>query len=142
MQHIVSLSGGVSSALAADRVIQRYGREHVTLWFADTNWEDEDLHRFLSDCMKRWGGELLTYRDGRTPLQVAEDERIIPNQKLAPCTFRLKIEPFSEYLATMEKPVTVYLGLDWTEIHRMEAPKRRYEEIDGVSVDFPLMWKP
>lgn len=142
MRHIVSLSGGVSSALAADRAINRYGRENVTLWFADTSWEDDDLHRFLGDCMARWGGELVTYRDGRTPLEVAEGQRIIPNQRVAPCTSILKIEPFARHLKTVAKPVTVYLGLDWTEMHRMDAPKRNYEAIEGVTVDYPLLWKP
>ena len=40
--HIVSLSGGIASAVAADRVIGRYG-DDVELWFADTSWEDDDL---------------------------------------------------------------------------------------------------
>lgn len=142
MQHIVSLSGGVSSALAAERTINRFGRDSVTLWFADTSWEDEDLHRFMADCMTRWGGELIAYRDGRTPLQVAEDQRIIPNQKLAPCSRVLKIDPFAKWLETQPKPATVHLGLDWSESHRIDAPRRRYEAIDGVTVDFPLMWKP
>lgn len=140
--HIVSLSGGISSALAADRVINRYGRDNTTLWFADTSWEDEDLYRFLDDCMKRWGGQLVRYCDGRTPLEVAEDVQLIPNQKRAPCTRILKIEPFVKFLATQLKPLTVHLGLDWTEMHRMDAPKRNYEATEGVTVDFPLMWKP
>lgn len=142
MNHIVSLSGGVSSAVAADRVIQKYGRENVTLWFADTNWEDEDLHRFMADCMIRWGGEMVVYKDGRTPLQVADQEKLIPNQKIAPCTRVLKIEPFVKFLETIEKPVTVYLGLDWREQDRMAAPKKNYEVIEGVKVDYPLMWEP
>jgi hypothetical protein len=142
MHHIVSLSGGISSALAADRVINRYGRDNVTLWFADTSWEDADLHRFLADCMARWGGELATYKDGRTPLGVAESQNIIPNQRVAPCTYELKIKPFVKYIKTQVKPLTVHLGLDWTEMHRLEAPKRNYEAIKGVAVDYPLMWKP
>ena len=36
MKHIVSISGGSASAVAAERVIERYGSENVTLWFADT----------------------------------------------------------------------------------------------------------
>jgi hypothetical protein len=142
MQHIVSLSGGVSSAIAAERVIQRYGKDAVTLWFADTSWEDEDLYRFLDDCCKRWDLQPVVYREGRNPLEVAEDQHIIPNQKLAPCTHRLKIEPFVRYIAGLDKPLTIHIGLDWTETHRMTAPRRRYEEIDGVAVDFPLMWEP
>lgn len=142
MKHIVSLSGGVSSAVCADRVIQRFGRENVTLWFADTSWEDADLYRFMADCMARWGGELVIYKDGRNPLEVAEDVKLIPNDKIAPCTRILKIEPFVRFLETIEKPVTVYLGLDWREQDRMEAPKANYEAISGVSIEFPLMWEP
>lgn len=125
MHHIVSLSGGISSALAADRVINRYGRENVTLWFADTSWEDEDLYRFVDDCMVRWGGELVRYQDGRTPLEVAEGQNIIPNQRVAPCTYKLKIEPFIRYLKSADKPLTIHLGLDWSETHRMDAPHGR-----------------
>ncbi|HEU5013923.1 MAG TPA: hypothetical protein VFT66_15490 [Roseiflexaceae bacterium] len=142
MNYIVSLSGGVASAVAADRAIQRYGREAVTLWFADTSWEDEDLYRFLDDCMQRWGGDLIRYCDGRTPLEVAEDVKLIPNQRRAPCTLKLKIEPFVKYIKAQPKPLTVLLGLDWKEQHRMVRPKANYEAIDGVTVDYPLMWKP
>lgn len=140
--HIVSLSGGVSSAITAERVIERYGREHVVLWFADTNWEDPDLHRFMADCMERWGGQLLIYKDGRNPLQVAEEHNIIPNQRVAPCTRELKIEPFYEYISIVPKPITVYLGLDWREVDRMEAPRRNYEAMEGVTVEYPLAWEP
>ena len=55
MKHIVSLSGGTASAVAADRVLKRYGAEDTTLWFADTSWEDEDLYRFLKDLEAYWG---------------------------------------------------------------------------------------
>jgi len=142
MIYICSISGGVPSAVATERVIQRFGRENVVIWFANTSWEDEDLYRFVRDCMKRWGGELVEYRDGRTPLQVAEDKSIIPNQRIAPCSFKLKIEPFTKFLKSHSKPVTVCLGLDWSEVHRMDAPKKNYESINGVTVDYPLMWKP
>ena len=101
MIHVASLSGGVSSAFATDRAIERYGRENVKIWFADTSWEDDDLHRFMGECMARWGGELLYYKDGRTPLEVADDEHIIPNYRLAPCTRVLKIEPFMRFLLTL-----------------------------------------
>lgn len=142
MNYIVSLSGGVASAVAADRAITRYGREQVTLWIADTNWEDEDLWRFVYACLDRWGGGLVVYRDGRTPLQVAEDRQIIPNQKIAPCSMELKIKPFVAFLSEQPKPLTVLLGLDWKEQHRMAAPKRNYEALDGVTVDYPLLWQP
>lgn len=142
MKYIVSLSGGVSSAVAADRAIQKYGRANVTLWIADTSAEDADLWRFVDDCMRRWGGEILKYCDGREPLEVFEDNHIVPNNRVAPCTHELKIEPFVKYLKAHPKPVTVLLGLSWDEQHRMQAPRNRYEAIEGTSVDYPLMWKP
>ena len=142
MRHVVSLSGGTASAFAAERVIQRVGIENVTLWFADTKWEDEDLYRFLNDLEQLWGKAILRAEDGRTPLQVAEDRKLIPNQRRAPCSLVLKIEPFTKWLKKQPKPITVYLGLDWTEPHRHATPKKRYEEIDGVTVEYPLMWEP
>lgn len=155
MYYIVSLSGGISSAVAADLTISRYGRNKVVLWFADTLAEDEDLYRFLDDCMKRWGGKLYRHCDGRTPEQVAEDKHIIPNQKVAPCTHVLKIEPFTRWLWCVPRPVTVLLGLSWTEQHRIDQrqfwhrknggwkPPTGYSaKIPGVYEDFPLLWKP
>ena len=58
MKHIVSLSGGTASAVAANRVIQRKGKDNVILWFADTSWEDEDLYRFLIDLENFWDKEI------------------------------------------------------------------------------------
>jgi len=141
MKHIVSISGGSASAVAANRVLERYPTDTV-LWFADTLWEDPDLHRFLRDLEQHWGRSIIRHVEGLTPLQVAEKRKIIPNQRLAPCSLVLKIEPFRRYIKAQPKPLTIHLGLDWTEMHRMEAPKRRYEELQGISVDFPLMWEP
>lgn len=140
--HVVSLSGGTASARAADRVIARYGKQAVTLWFADTSWEDEDLHRFLADLEDHWGIPIHRYKDERTPLQVAEDRKIIPNQRRAPCSLELKIIPFRKFLDTMPRPLTVHLGLDLTEQHRATRPVKEYTAIPGVSVDLPLLWKP
>lgn len=142
MKHIVSLSGGTASAVAADRVINRYGKENVTLWFADTNWEDEDLHRFMEEILARWNMDYVYSADGRNPLQVAEDRQIIPNQRRAPCSLVLKQERFRAFLIEFPKPVTVHLGLDWTEEHRWARPKAEYESFEGVTVEFPLTWKP
>ena len=142
MKHVVSLSGGTASAVTADRVIERYGPENTTLWFADTNWEDEDLYRFLEDLEAYWGMVIVRYKDGRTPLEVAEEHKIIPNNGLAPCSFELKVKPFRQFIEQRPKPITVHLGMDFTEQHRMITPKAKYEEIAGVTVDYPLMWEP
>lgn len=142
MKYVSSLSGGAASAVAHTRAMERYGKENVVAWFADTQWEDDDLYRFLNDLENYWQQKIIRHTEGLTPLQVAENEKIIPNQKLAVCSRVLKQKPFKKFIEAYEKPVTVLLGLDWSEQHRMIAPKKVYESIPGVSVDFPLMWKP
>ena len=142
MKHVVSLSGGTASAVAADRVLERYGHSDVSLWFADTSWEDEGLYQFLKDLETFWEKKIIRFRDGRIPLEVAEQKRIIPNQRRAPCALELKIKPFVKFLHGVAKPVTVHLGLDWTESHRAVRPRKEYEGMAGVTVDLPLMWEP
>jgi len=141
MNHIISISGGLGSAVAADRVIERYGRDSTTLWFADTLWEDADLYRFLDDCMARWGGELVRHCDGRTPMDVWRERQLIPMSGFMPCGDVLKIDPFTAFVSRFFwKPVTVHLGLAWGETSRLDAPRRRYHALSGVQVDFPLLW--
>jgi hypothetical protein len=142
MKRIVSVSGGMQSALCADRVVERFGAGTVELWFADTLVEDADLYRFLGDLERRWGAAISRHSRGETPLEVGERKRIIPNQKIAPCTFALKIEPFMAHLEACPKPATVYLGMAWWEQHRMATPRERYEAVPGVTVDYPSLWKP
>ena len=68
----MSLSGGTASAVAGDRILNAYSRENVTFWFADTSWEDEDLYRYLNDLEHYWEITIVRFKDGRTPLEVAE----------------------------------------------------------------------
>lgn len=145
MRYAVSLSGGLASAVSADRAIERYGRGNVLLTFADTSWEDEDLYRFLADLEKRWGGEPITRLcDGRTPLGVAEDRQIIPNSNLAPCSYELKIKLLDALDEAAPKPLTRLLGLDWREMDRVKRMRAKYEPRaeQGWYVDFPLLWEP
>ena len=155
MIHICSFSGGLSSAVMTDRVIKKYSRKKIIIWIADTLIENEDLWRFVSDCMKQWGGKLFKHVDGRTPFDVAEQKQIIPNQKIAPCTFELKIKPFTNWLWKLSKPVTIHLGYSNDEFSRIDkrrfyhrvgnklkTPKGYGRRIHGVYEDFPLIWYP
>jgi hypothetical protein len=141
MIHVVSLSTGLSSAITGDRVLTRYGKESARFVFMDTKIEDEDNYRFMDECLSRWNVPIITLADGRTPYEVSHSQNVIPNSRVAPCTFRLKIQLFRKWLATQEKPITIHIGYDFTEMHRIEATKNNYEKL-GYSVDFPLLWKP
>jgi hypothetical protein len=141
LKHIISFSTGLSSALTVERVINRYGKSAVEIVFMDTKIEDGDNYRFMDDCRRRWNMPITTLAEGRTPYQVFADQSIIANQKIAPCTFRLKIEPFVAYLETISDPVTIHIGYDFSEIHRCEATTKNYNA-RGWDVDYPLLWKP
>jgi len=141
MIHVVSFSSGLSSALTAVRVIDRYGLDNTRLVFMDTLFEDADNYRFMSDFERTFDVEIIRLAEGRTPYEVSRAQHVIPNQKLAPCTFRLKIEIFRAWLADQEKPLTIHIGYDFAETHRSEPTRRNYEGL-GYEVDFPLLWKP
>ncbi|MFC0213887.1 hypothetical protein ACFFK0_15760 [Paenibacillus chartarius] len=63
--------------------------------------------------------------DGRTPWQVFRDERYIGNSRVDPCSKILKRNLCFRWLEQNCDPgkTIVYLGLDWTEMHRYERAK-------------------
>lgn len=126
-QHVVSFSGGVCSFWAAHRVIQRFGKDEVTLLFADTMIEDEDLYRFNVDAAAYFGVPITRIADGRTPWDVMRDERIVGNSRIDPYSKLLKRELLGKWMRanSVEMAATLYLGLDWTEVHRLTRLRDR-----------------
>lgn len=120
-QHVVMWSGGITSWATARHVIQQYGPAHTTLLFADTLAEDEDLYRFNRDATAQLGAELVTVTDGRDPWTLFEQKRWIGNARIAPCSQALKQQPCREWLKRHTDPdsTTLYLGIDWSETHRL-----------------------
>ena len=47
MKHIVSFSGGMGSFAEAKSCVDKFGKENVSLLFADTLGEAPDLYRFI-----------------------------------------------------------------------------------------------
>lgn len=115
-------SGGAGSWGAAKRVAERHGTDDLTLLFADTLIEDEDLYRYLGEAAANVGGELVRLEEGRDPWQIFFDERFLGNTRIDPCSKILKRQLMRGWLEQNRDPddTTVYLGFDWTEIHRME----------------------
>ena len=140
--HIVSISSGLSSALVACRVIERYGMKNTRFVFMDTTIEDIDNYRFLNEFADKFGIELVVLKDGRDPYQVATDKQIIPNQKIAPCTMELKIKLFRKYIEQFDpSKTTIHIGFDFSEVHRCKDTDKNYGAM-GFKVDYPLLWKP
>lgn len=143
--HVVMFSGGVGSWATAQRVASKYGSDNLYLMFADTNMEDEDLYRFLDEASKNVGGRLIRVADGRTPWEVFHDTRYIGNTRIDPCSRILKRELLRYWLEEMFSPkdTVVYLGIDWTEIHRYEraAPYWSPWKIEAPLCEPPLLVK-
>ena len=139
--NIVSFSTGLSSALTAIRVMDRFGKD-VKLVFMDTLFEDVDNYRFMDEFEKRFDVEIIKLNEGRNPYQLFVDQHVIPNSRIAPCTEKLKISLFRRWMKEhCADGDTIHIGYDYSEVHRCEATLRNYEKL-GYKVDFPLLWKP
>lgn len=137
-RHVVMFSSGAGSAVAAKRVADRFGTEHLTLLFADVNGEHGDNYRFLREAAEWVGGELVVLDNGgMTIWQVFAQERFLGNTMADPCSRILKREPMRKWLDDNCDPehTTAYLGFDWTEEHRMVKTLPHWAP---WALDFPL----
>jgi len=147
-RHVVMLSGGIGSWAAGKRVAQKHGSNNLTLLFCDTLIEDWDCYRFLDDAVANLGGEFVRLCDGRDPWQVFRDEGTIANTRVDLCSRILKRDLSDKWLAEHCEPADtiVYLGIDWTEIHRFDnrhgrGAKNRYAK-NGWICEAPLCEPP
>lgn len=143
LQHIVQCSGGKGSYGAAKRVANRYGIERLTLLFADTQIEDQDLYAFLEDVAEDIGVPVTYIADGRNPFEVFKDVRYLGNTRSDPCSRILKRDLLRHYMEEHFDPnnTVLYLGIDWTEEHRFTSAQKRYHSM-GWRVEAPLLWDP
>lgn len=141
MKHIVFYSGGIGSWAAAKRVIVKYGKQDTILLFTDTLIEDEDLYRFIQETVSEMGVEFHRIADGRTPFEVYKDVRYLGNSRIAPCSHKLKQEVAEKWIKENFSPddCVLYLGIDWTEEHRTNAPRKNWHP---YKVEFPMCEEP
>lgn len=141
MKHVVMFSGGAGSWAAAKRVAEQRGTGDLTLLFADTLMEDEDLYRFLDEAAANVGGQLVKVAEGRDPWQVFFDRRFLGNTRVDPCSEELKRNFLRRWLEEHCAPqdTVVYLGFDWTEPHRMARAARHWVP---WRMEAPLMHPP
>lgn len=136
MKHIVMFSGGIGSWATAKRVAGQCGTDDLILLFADVKGnnpnphigEDEDTYRFIEDAAKNVGAELVTVMDGRDIWQVFKDRKFLGNSRQANCSTELKQKPARKWLEANcpPKETIVYVGIDWSETHRLPAIERHY----------------
>lgn len=134
-------SGGAGSFMAAKRVVEEYGCENTILLFTDTKTEDEDLYRFITETTTYLNSKLISLSDGRDVWEVYKDVKFLGNSRIAPCTRILKQTLAREWIEKNYDPkdVTLYIGIDWSEAHRLEKIKENWKP---YKIYAPLMDKP
>ncbi len=129
--HVTMFSSGAGSWAAARRVQDesfKDGDRH-TLLFSDVSMEDEDNYRFLHEAAADLAPAVLVIvKDGRDIWQVFKDNRFLGNSRLANCSKFLKQQPARAWLNANCDPsdTIVYVGIDWSEEHRMAAVRHNY----------------
>lgn len=139
--HVVMFSGGVGSWATAMRVKAKHGTKGLILLFADTLMEDEGTYEFLEAAAAHVGGQFVRLCEGRDIWQVFRDVKFLGNTRIDPCSRVLKRELMRKWVDENCDPATttVYLGIDWSEVHRAERYERYWHPY-GVAC--PLTEKP
>lgn len=143
--HLVQYSTGAGSAEVAWRAVEKYGADRVHLLTADTLVEDEDNWRFAREVADRLGCGWTILADGRTPMQVGRDQRVVPNNQMAICSRVLKRELLRDHIDTHYDPedAVIHLGFDWTEHHRVDAARPHWAPypVECVLTEPPYLFK-
>lgn len=126
MKRVVNFSGGACSFWAAYRVIEKYGKEDVTLLFADVLIEDDDLYQFNRTAAEILGIPITRVCEDITPWQLFRREGLIGNSRFPICSVFLKRQPLDAWHRSncLELDSTIYVGFDWTELNRLEDLRR------------------
>ena len=139
-QRIVNVSGGMASAVALFRTIERYGRDGTLAVFADTRSEDADTYRFLDDVERVAQIPITRLSDGRDIWAVFFQSALFTTlQGGCKASWELKKMPlaaFTEEHGDYET-TTILVGFGPDETNRMDlltAAMRPWR------VDFPLAW--
>ena len=79
--------------------------------------------------------------NGKSVWDIFYDGNFLGNSRIAPCSSVIKQKLADKYVSTVfdSDDTTLYLGIDWTEIHRTKAPTENWAP---YKVEFPLCDEP
>jgi 3'-phosphoadenosine 5'-phosphosulfate sulfotransferase (PAPS reductase)/FAD synthetase len=142
-KHVVMFSGGIGSWATAKLVAEKHGTENLYLVFSDVKGknpsphigEDEDTYRFIEEAAKNVGGTYIYLNEGRDIWEVFKDKKFLGNSRLAHCSHLLKQKPARKWLEDNCDPneTVVYVGIDWTETHRLKSIEKNYQPYTAVA---------
>lgn len=134
MKHIVALSGGKDSTAMALRLREVYPERRFEYVLTPTGDELPDMVAHWEKLESELGS--LTKLNGMDLFELIDDQGMIPNFRARFCTRVLKIEPFIEYMNSLDPDSIMYVGLRADEEGRLGI-------IDSsVNVRYPMReWK-
>lgn len=152
IKHIVSVSGGGGSALAAERVVEKFGKSKVVFVFADTNTESDDLYELLKFMQAHHDGVEFVHltNQGRNIWDVFDAQGIIRTPTGAcKASIELKHKAIAHWIVDNYTPLEciLYTGLDHTEsLPGTRGEPSRQERFQArwlpYRVEHPLNWTP
>lgn len=137
--HVVGYSGGLSSHLAAHRIIEEVGAANVVLLFADTKSEDPDLYRFIREGATALGCELVTVADGRDIWQVFREQRFLGNSRIDPCSKILKRRQLDNWKRDNAPDAVWIIGYTVCESNRWEKYRARHPRARAPLMEAPTL---
>ena len=98
------------------------------------------LKQLSEDANKR-NPNFIWLNDGRDPWDVFRDKRFLGNSLLANCSHELKQKMSENWIKEnfSYDECVLYLGIDWTEEHRIKAPKKNWAP---YQLEFPMCEPP
>lgn len=149
-KHVINLSGGACSFWAADRVAKRHGTSDMTLLFADVLIEDPQLYKLNAWTAEYFGIPITRVSRELTPWELFRLEGMIGNDRAPICSLRLKREVLEAWQLQNCTPRnslfgeadTIYIGMDWTEINRLEDLRAAYPhwQIEAPMCEWEPLW--
>lgn len=137
---VVGFSRGVTSAVTAWLVAQEHP-ETTILLFHDPKEEDPDNERFGREVAEFIGLPITEFSDGRTVSEVFEDEGMLGNNRMTPCSRILKQQlgdAFTRQLQQQGRSVTRYFGYAQGEERRWDRMVQ-VGAVAGFAVRCPLI---
>lgn len=132
-------SGGITSAVACKKAIERYGKDNCRVIMLDTGNEHEDSYRFLKDC-ERWYGtsiELISSQSYKNIQDTWYRHQSLNTAHGAICSYMLKRRVREKLEKEIEFSHQVFgFEFDKKEINRAEALLANHPQTKPL---FPLI---
>lgn len=146
----VDFSGGLASAAALFRAIEKYGRGNVVARFADTLTESPDTYKFIDQVIEISGVELIRLSDGRDIWDVFMERKMLSDSRFGGClaSYWLKRVPLQRHaMKNHERTILIGYGPDECDrVERIKQAELKRQAKQGGEIklvyDFPLRWNP